>query len=47
MNLKTLGIGKISDLFGDEYLDSSIHTEGDEDGLNTLINFIEITNGKF
>ena len=37
-NLKTLGIGKISDLFGDEYLDSSIHTEGDEDGLNTLIN---------
>ena len=36
-NFKTLGIGKISDLFGDEYLDSSIHTEGDQDGLNTLI----------
>ena len=36
-NFKTLGIGKISDLFGDEYLDSSIHTEGDTDGLNTLI----------
>ena len=36
-NFKTLGIGKISDLFGDEYLDSSIHTEGDTDGFNTLI----------
>ena len=36
-NFKTLGIGKISDLFGDEFLDSSIHTEGDQDGLNTLI----------
>jgi len=36
-NYKTLGIGKISDLFGEEYLDSSIHTEGDQDGMNTLI----------
>ena len=36
-NFKTLGIGKISDLFGDEFLHSSIHTEGDQDGLNTLI----------
>jgi len=34
---KILGIGKISDLFGEEYLDKSIHTEGDEDGLDTLI----------
>ena len=36
-NFKTLGIGKISDLFGGDYLESSIHTEGDLDGLNTLI----------
>ena len=36
-NLKTVGIGKISDLFGEEFLDHSIHTEGDEDGLNKLI----------
>jgi len=34
---KTLGIGKISDLFGEKYLNESIHTEGDQDGLNTLI----------
>ena len=34
---KNLGIGKISDLFGKEFLDHSIHTEGDQDGLNTLI----------
>ena len=37
-NLKTIGIGKISDLFGTEFLDNSIHTEGDEDGFKTLIN---------
>ena len=36
---KTLGIGKISDLFGEEYLEHSIHTEGDQDGLNTLIKY--------
>jgi phosphopentomutase len=35
---KILGIGKISDLFGEKYLDNSIHTEGDKDGLDTLIN---------
>ena len=34
---KTLGIGKISDLFGEEYLEDSIHTEGDQDGMNNLI----------
>ncbi len=34
---KTLGIGKISDLFGDEYLENSIHTKGDQDGMKTLI----------
>ena len=36
-NYKTLGIGKISDLFGEDLLDDSIHTEGDQDGFNTLI----------
>jgi len=34
---KTLGIGKISDLFGEEYLEDSIHTEGDQDGMDNLI----------
>ena len=37
-NFKTIGIGKISDLFGNEFLDKDIHTEGDEDGLKQLIN---------
>lgn len=33
---KSFGVGKISDLFGEEYLDKSIHTEGDLDGLTRL-----------
>ena len=37
-NFKTIGIGKISDLFGNEFLDKDIHTEGDVDGLKQLIN---------
>ncbi len=37
-NFKTVGIGKISDLFGNEFLNKDIHTEGDEDGLKHLIN---------
>ena len=36
-DFKTIGIGKISDLFGTQFLDHSIHTEGDEDGLKILI----------
>ena len=39
---KTLGIGKISDLFGEEYLEDSIHTEGDQDGMNNLINSLSL-----
>ena len=34
---KTLGIGKIKDLFGTEHLTKYLHTEGDEDGMNILI----------
>ena len=34
---KTLGIGKISDLFGEDYLHESIHTEGDENGMQILL----------
>ncbi len=37
----SLGIGKISDLFGDEFLSNSIHTEGDKNGLEILINEYE------
>ena len=39
-NYKNFGVGKISDLFGEEYLDSSIHTEGDSDGLNQLVELL-------
>ena len=37
----SLGIGKISDLFGDEFLSNSIHTEGDKNGLEILISEYE------
>ena len=33
---KNFGVGKISDLFGHEFLNNSIHTEGDFDGLDKL-----------
>lgn len=39
--LKTFGVGKISDLFGEEFLDGSIHTEGDMDGLTQLVNLLK------
>ena len=42
-NIKTYGIGKITDLFGTEYLTNYVHTEGDKDGLNYLLD--EIING--
>ena len=42
-NIKTYGIGKITDLFGTEYLTNYVHTEGDKDGLNYLLE--EIKNG--
>jgi phosphopentomutase len=38
---KNFGVGKISDLFGDEFLTDSIHTEGDTDGLNKLIGLLK------
>ena len=38
---KNFGIGKISDLFGDEFLDESIHTEGDLDGLTRFESLVE------
>ena len=46
-NFKTIGIGKISDLFGNEFLDKDIHTEGDEDGLKQLINSYSSDNYDF
>ena len=36
-DISTLGIGKISDLFGEEFLNKSIHTEGDENGMQILL----------
>tara|TARA_B100001057_G_scaffold300680_1_gene300856 strand:- start:934 stop:2085 length:1152 start_codon:yes stop_codon:yes gene_type:complete len=35
-NMKTYGIGKISDLFGTDYLHDYVHTEGDQNGLDFL-----------
>ena len=36
-NFKTYGIGKITDLFGTDYLHDYVHTEGDQNGLDFLI----------
>ena len=36
-NMKTYGIGKITDLFGTDYLHDYVHTEGDQNGLDFLI----------
>jgi len=36
-NMKTYGIGKIIDLFGTDYLHDYVHTEGDQNGLDFLI----------
>jgi phosphopentomutase len=38
---KNFGVGKISDLFGHEFLNESIHTEGDLDGLDKLNNLLK------
>ena len=43
----SLGIGKISDLFGEEYLSNSIHTEGDKNGLEILISEYEANHHDF
>ena len=42
-NLSTYGIGKISDLFGEMFLTTAVHTEGDSNGLEYLHN--EAKNG--
>ena len=36
-NFKTYAIGKITDLFGTDYLHDYVHTEGDQNGLDFLI----------
>ena len=38
---KNFGVGKISDLFGEEHLHQTIHTEGDYDGLTRLVDLIK------
>ena len=38
---KTYGIGKIEDLFGSDNLHKTKHTEGDEDGMQSLIQSVE------
>ena len=40
-DFKTYGIGKIEDLFGNDYLHKSKHTAGDEDGMQCLIESLE------
>ena len=39
--LKTYGIGKISDLFGTEFLSNYVHTEGDQNGIDYLLQEVE------
>jgi len=43
----TLGIGKIMDLFGTNYLSQYMHTEGDEDGMRILIKSLNADNYDF
>ena len=40
-NFKTYAIGKIADLFGTNYLHNDVHTEGDQNGLDILIEDIK------
>ena len=40
-DFKTYGIGKITDLFGTDYLHDYVHTEGDQNGLDFLIKNIK------
>lgn len=46
-NLKTYGIGKISDLFGIEFLSSYVHTEGDQNGIDCLLKEVESGDNDF
>ena len=45
--MKTYGIGKITDLFGTDYLHDYVHTEGDQNGLDFLIKNIKSGNHNF
>lgn len=46
-NLKTYGIGKITDLFGTNYLHDYVHTEGDQNGLDFLIENVKTGDHNF
>jgi len=46
-NLKTYGIGKITDLFGTDYLHDYVHTEGDRNGLDFLIENVKTGDHNF
>ena len=46
-NLSTYGIGKISDLFGDMFLTTAVHTEGDSNGLEYLYDEAKSGNHNF
>ena len=46
-NLKTYGIGKITDLFGTDYLHDYVHTEGDQNGLDFLIENVKTGDHNF
>jgi phosphopentomutase len=46
-DFKTYGIGKITDLFGTDYLHDYVHTEGDQNGLDFLIKNIKSGNHNF
>ena len=46
-NFKTYGIGKITDLFGTDYLHDYVHTEGDQNGLDFLIENVKTGDHNF
>ena len=46
-NLKSYGIGKIADLFGTDYLHNYVHTEGDQNGLDFLIENVKTGDHNF
>ncbi|MDA9727372.1 phosphopentomutase [Acidimicrobiaceae bacterium] len=46
-NLSTYGIGKISDLFGEMFLTTAVHTEGDSNGLEYLYDEAKSGNHNF
>ena len=46
-NFKSYGIGKITDLFGTDYLHDYVHTEGDQNGLDFLIENVKTGDHNF